>query len=89
MQKFYDYKEFSPNVRLRKRLGLYGFLTHSLNIPGITSRHSNVDIIVIRENLEGEYTGLEHEVVPGVIESLKVITTKNSLKIANFAFEFA
>ena len=76
-------------MRLRKNLGLYGFLTHSFNLPGIKTRHDNVDIILIRENLEGEYTGLEHEVVPGVVESLKVVTAKNSIKIANFAFEFA
>ena len=64
-------------------------MTHSFNIPGIKTRHDNVDIVLIRENLEGEYSGLEHEVYPGVVESLKVVTAKNSLKIAQFAFEFA
>ena len=68
---------------------MYGYITHCFTIPGVKTRHDNVDVVLIRENLEGEYSGLEHEVYPGVVESLKVVTAKNSKKIAEFAFEFA
>jgi isocitrate dehydrogenase (NAD+) len=63
----------SLNVSLRKELDLYASLVNCFNLPGLPTRHENVDIVVIRENTEGEYSGLEHEVVPGVVESLKVI----------------
>jgi isocitrate dehydrogenase (NAD+) len=63
----------SLNVQLRKELDLYASLVHCFNLPGLKSRHDNVNIVVIRENTEGEYSGLEHEVVPGVVESLKVL----------------
>lgn len=62
----------SLNVMLRKELDLYASLVHCFNLQGLPTRHDNVDIVVIRENTEGEYSGLEHEVVPGVVESLKV-----------------
>ena len=62
----------SLNVQLRKELDLYASLVNCFNLPGLATRHDNVDIVVIRENTEGEYSGLEHEVVPGVVESLKV-----------------
>ena len=62
----------SLNVQLRKDLDLYASLVNCFNLPGLPTRHDNVDIVVIRENTEGEYAGLEHEVVPGVVESLKV-----------------
>jgi isocitrate dehydrogenase (NAD+) len=62
----------SLNVQLRKELDLYASLVNCFNLPGLPTRHENVDIVVIRENTEGEYSGLEHEVVPGVVESLKV-----------------
>jgi isocitrate dehydrogenase (NAD+) len=61
----------SLNVQLRKELDLYASLVNCFNLPGLSTRHDNVDIVVIRENTEGEYAGLEHEVVPGVVESLK------------------
>ncbi|XP_058767466.1 isocitrate dehydrogenase [NAD] regulatory subunit 1, mitochondrial-like isoform X1 [Vicia villosa] len=61
----------SLNVQLRKELDLYASLVNCFNLPGLPTRHDNVDIVVIRENTEGEYAGLEHEVVPGVVESLK------------------
>ncbi|KAK6121530.1 hypothetical protein DH2020_044721 [Rehmannia glutinosa] len=61
----------SLNVMLRKELDLYASLVHCFNLQGLPTRHDNVDIVVIRENTEGEYSGLEHEVVPGVVESLK------------------
>ena len=63
----------SLNVQLRKELDLYASLVNCFNLPGLPTRHENVDIVVIRENTEGEYSGLEHEVVPGVVESLKVL----------------
>lgn len=62
----------SLNLLLRRELDLYVSLVSCFNLPGLPSRHENVDIVVIRENTEGEYSGLEHEVVPGVVESLKV-----------------
>ena len=62
----------SLNMQLRKELDLYASLVNCANVPGLPTRHKNVDIVVIRENTEGEYSGLEHEVVPGVVESLKV-----------------
>eukprot|EP00897_Mesotaenium_endlicherianum_P006217 jgi/Mesen1/5623/ME000282S04779 len=79
----------SLNVQLRKELDLYAHLAHCVNIPGLKTRHEGVDIVVIRENTEGEYSGLEHEVVPGVVESLKVITKFCSERIAKYAFEYA
>ncbi|CAM6066891.1 unnamed protein product [Sphagnum tenellum] len=79
----------SLNVQLRKELDLYASLVHCFNLPGLKSRHDNVNIVVIRENTEGEYSGLEHEVVPGVVESLKVITKFCSERIAKYAFEYA
>jgi isocitrate dehydrogenase (NAD+) len=79
----------SLNVQLRKELDLYASLVNCFNLPGLSTRHDNVDIVVIRENTEGEYAGLEHEVVPGVVESLKVITKFCSERIAKYAFEYA
>nr|KAJ0209893.1 hypothetical protein LSAT_V11C400221830 [Lactuca sativa] len=73
----------SLNLLLRKELDLYVLL------PGLPTRHENIDIVVIRENTEGEYSGLEHEVVPGVVESLKVITKFCSERIEQYAFEYA
>ena len=64
----------SINVDLRKSLSLFANVVHSFNLPGIPSRHDGVDIVIVRENLEGEFSGMEHEVVPGVTESLKVMT---------------
>ncbi|XP_078440757.1 isocitrate dehydrogenase [NAD] regulatory subunit 1, mitochondrial-like isoform X2 [Wolffia australiana] len=75
----------SLNVQLRKELDLYASLVNCFNLPGVPTRHENVDIVVIRENTEGEYAGLEHEVVPGVVESLKFC----SERIAKYAFEYA
>ncbi|KAL2936868.1 Isocitrate dehydrogenase [NAD] regulatory subunit 3 mitochondrial [Bienertia sinuspersici] len=79
----------SLNVHLRKELDLFASLVHCINVDGLPTRHKNVDIVVIRENTEGEYAGLEHEVVPGVVESLKVITKFCSERIAKYAFEYA
>jgi isocitrate dehydrogenase (NAD+) len=79
----------SVNVRLRKILDLYANLRPVRNLPGVPSRFGEVDLIIVRENTEGLYSGLEHEVVPGVVESLKIITEKASSRIAVFAFEYA
>ncbi|MEO8519814.1 MAG: isocitrate dehydrogenase (NAD(+)) [Acidobacteriota bacterium] len=79
----------SVNVGLRKALDLYANLRPVRNLPGVVSRFSDVDIIIVRENTEDLYAGLEHEIIPGVVESLKIITEKASTRIARFAFEFA
>jgi isocitrate dehydrogenase (NAD+) len=79
----------SINVRLRKTLDLYANLRPVKSMPNIITRFENVDLIVVRENTEDLYSGLEHEVVPGVVESLKIITRGASTRIARFAFEYA
>ncbi len=79
----------SVNVELRKSFDLYANLRPINNIPGIKARYQNVNLIVVRENTEGLYSGIEHEVVPGVVESLKIITEKASTRIAKFAFAYA
>ena len=79
----------SVNVALRKALELYANLRPVKNMPGVKSHFQNVDLILVRENTEDLYSGLEHEVVPGVVESLKIITEKASTRIAKFAFEYA
>jgi isocitrate dehydrogenase (NAD+) len=79
----------SVNVALRKTLDLYANLRPVKNLPGVKSRFENVELVIVRENTEDLYSGLEHEVVPGVVESLKIITEKASTRIARFAFEYA
>ena len=79
----------SVNVALRKALDLYANLRPVKNLPGVKSRFENVDIVLVRENTEDLYSGLEHEVVPGVVESLKIITERASTRIARFAFAYA
>ncbi len=79
----------SVNVALRKNLELYANLRPVKNLPGVKSHFENVDVVIVRENTEDLYSGLEHEVVPGVVESLKIITEKASTRIAKFAFEYA
>ncbi len=79
----------SVNVRLRKKLQLYANLRPIRSLPGVPSRYGDVDLVIVRENTEGLYSGLEHEVVPGVVESLKIITDYASTRIARFAFEYA
>lgn len=79
----------SVNVELRQKLQLYANYRPARSIPGIPSRYENVDLIVVRENTEGLYSGLEHEVIPGVVESLRVVTEPASERIARFAFETA
>jgi isocitrate dehydrogenase (NAD+) len=79
----------SVNVGLRKALDLYANLRPVWNLPGVAARFSGVDLVIVRENTEDLYAGLEHEVVPGVVESLKIITERASTRIARFAFEHA
>lgn len=79
----------SINIELRKALHLYANVVHSFNIPGVPARHEGVDITIIRENTEGEYSGMEHEVAPGITESLKVMTRDATRRIAQYAFEYA
>lgn len=79
----------SVNVALRKRLDLYANLRPVKNLPGVKARIEDVDVVLVRENTEDLYSGLEHEVVPGVVESIKIITEKASTRIAKFAFEYA
>ncbi|MBK5258251.1 MAG: isocitrate dehydrogenase (NAD(+)) [Thermoanaerobaculia bacterium] len=79
----------SINVRLRKALDLYANLRPVKSFSSIKTRYENIDLIVVRENTESLYAGLEHEVVPGVVESLKIITAKASTRIAKFAFDYA
>lgn len=79
----------SVNVGLRKKLDLYANLRPVKNLPGVKSRFQNVDIVIVRENTEDLYAGLEHVVVPGVVESLKIITEKASRRISRFAYEYA
>ncbi|MGB9198655.1 MAG: isocitrate/isopropylmalate family dehydrogenase, partial [Terriglobales bacterium] len=79
----------SINVELRKRFELFANFRPIRNLPHIPTRYPDVDLIIVRENTEGLYSGIEHEVVPGVVESLKIITEKASTRISKFAFEHA
>jgi isocitrate dehydrogenase (NAD+) len=79
----------SINVTLRKALTLYANVRPIKNIPGAPAKYSGVDLLVIRENTEDLYSGIEHVVVPGVVESLKIITESASTRIARYAFELA
>ena len=79
----------SVNVGLRKALDLYANLRPVRNLPGVQSRFSGVDLVIVRENTEDLYAGLEHEIIPGVVESLKIITEKASTRVSQFAFQHA
>jgi isocitrate dehydrogenase (NAD+) len=79
----------SVNVGLRKALDLYANVRPVKALPNIPSRNPELDLVIVRENTEGLYSGLEHIVIPGVVESLKIITEKASTRIARYAFEFA
>ena len=79
----------SINVELRRRFELFANFRPIRNLPHIPTRYPDVDLIIVRENTEGLYSGIEHEVVPGVVESLKIITEKASTRISRFAFEYA
>jgi len=79
----------SVNVGLRKALDLYANLRPVWTLPGVQTRFDHVDLVIVRENTEDLYAGLEHQVVPGVVESLKIITERASTRIARFAFDYA
>jgi isocitrate dehydrogenase (NAD+) len=79
----------SVNVGLRKALDLYANLRPVSNLPGVKARFESVDLVIVRENTEDLYAGLEHQIVPGVVESLKIITEKASTRIAQYAFAHA
>src|SRR3954469_1215084 len=79
----------SINVSLRKQFELFANFRPIRNLPGVPTRYPGVDLIIVRENTEGLYSGIEHEVVPGVVESLKIITEKASTRISRWAFEYA
>jgi len=79
----------SVNMNIRKKLDLFANVVRVKSVEGIQSRHTGLDVAVIREQTEGEYSSLEHEVVPGVVESLKIVTRVKSERIAKFAFDYA
>jgi isocitrate dehydrogenase (NAD+) len=79
----------SVNVGLRKALDLYANLRPVRALPNVPSRYPELDLVVVRENTEDLYSGIEHVVVPGVVESIKIITEKASTRIAKYAFEYA
>lgn len=81
--------ETKEDIFLAQRLDLYAYIVHAFTIPGIQTRHKDIDIVVIRENSEGEYSTIEHEVLNGVVESIKVTTKEKSMRIAEYAFEYA
>ncbi|HSQ54206.1 MAG TPA: isocitrate/isopropylmalate dehydrogenase family protein, partial [Gemmata sp.] len=79
----------SINVRLRQGLDLYASVRPVVTMPGVTTPYEKVDLVVVRENTEGLYAGLEHQVVPGVVESVRLITRPAAERIVRFAFELA
>ncbi|KAL0082298.1 isocitrate dehydrogenase NAD-dependent subunit 1 [Phycomyces blakesleeanus] len=79
----------SFNVSMRKDLDIYASTSLVRNMPGVPSRFKNIDLAIIRENTEGEYSGLEHQSIPGIVESLKIVTRTKTERIARFAFDFA
>jgi isocitrate dehydrogenase (NAD+) len=79
----------SINVTLRKKFELFANFRPVKNLPGLKTRYPDLDLIIVRENMEDLYAGLEHIVVPGVVQALKIITEKGSTRIAKFAFEYA
>ncbi|XP_072970991.1 isocitrate dehydrogenase [NAD] catalytic subunit 5, mitochondrial-like [Typha angustifolia] len=79
----------SLNLTLRKELGLYTNVRPCYSLSGYKTRYDDVNLVTIRENTEGEYSGLEHQVVRGVVESLKIITRQASLRVAEYAFHYA
>lgn len=74
---------------MRQQLDIYASVVLCKSLPGFPTRHNNVDFAIIRENTEGEYSGLEHQSFPGVVESLKVSTRFKAERIIRFAFDFA
>jgi isocitrate dehydrogenase (NAD+) len=78
----------SINVTLRKKFELFANFRPVRSLPGVVSKYQDIDLIIVRENTEDLYMGLEHEVIPGVVEALKIVTEKGSTRIAKWAFEY-
>ena len=76
-------------MALHKQFELFANFRPIRNLPSLPTRYPGVELAIVRENTEGQYSGIEHEVVPGVVESLKIITEKASTRIARFAFEYS
>jgi isocitrate dehydrogenase (NAD+) len=81
--------QISRNVELRNELDLFTYTISCKSFPGIQTRHKDIDILIVRQNTEGEYAMLEHENASGVVESLKIVTRDNSERLARYAFELA
>ncbi|XP_054159399.1 probable isocitrate dehydrogenase [NAD] subunit alpha, mitochondrial [Oppia nitens] len=79
----------SLNLEIRKVFSLYANVRPCRSIEGHETLYDNVDVVTIRENTEGEYSGIEHEITPGVVQSIKLITEKASRRVAEYAFEYA
>lgn len=79
----------SRNVEMRNELDLFVNVLHCYSRKGVKTRHDNVDVVIVRQNTEGEYAMLEHENVPGVVESLKIVTAENTRRLVNYAFQYA
>ena len=79
----------SVNVQLRKTFSLYAAVRPVRNLPGVDTRFQNVDLVIVRENTEGLYSGVENEITPGVVMSMKVATEKGCQRIAHWAFRYA
>lgn len=77
------------NTAFKRELDLYSSVVKARSLPGVQTRHRNIDTVIVRESTEGEYSCIEHQSVPGVVESLKVITENKSHRIAKFAFDYA
>lgn len=77
------------NTSFKRRLDLYSSVVKARSLPGVKTRHNGIDTVIVRESTEGEYSCIEHESVKGVVESLKVVTEKKSVRIAKFAFDYA
>ena len=79
----------SLNLTLRRTFNLFANVRPCLSIPGFKTAYDNVNTVLIRENTEGEYSGIEHEIVDGVVQSIKLITWDASERVARYAFEYA
>jgi len=80
---------YIEDIKLYKALDLYVRVMHTMHLPNVKTVFPDVDFVVIKDNVEGEYSGIEHEVFPGVFESIKKVTQKNSKRLAEYAFEHA
>ena len=74
---------------MRNELDLFVNVLHCKSVPAVKTRHDNIDVVVVRQNTEGEYAMLEHQNVNGVVESLKIVTAANTKRLVTYAFEYA